>query len=469
MIPFLEQISNIILKDKDAIAINSFEVGKTKKNITYQELYEEILKTSDYFTRAGIKKANVIALRGKNNYKTIVMVLALWKLESVPLILNNRLTKSEINAQIEFAKPGFIVNQDRVSPTNYFSHREGGANKTKSLIMFTSGSTRKPKAVVHTLNNLQESAFLCGNALSCSSNDRWLLSLPIYHIGGFSIFTRAIYFGSSIVIPKSLRIDDIISAIMEDDPTHLSFVSVQLEEIILRNIRANKSHKYLLLGGGPLSDDKISKATELGWNVCKVYGSTETASFITILKKENFIQKKSSAGLPLKNIVIKIYEGDKELTSNQIGEICISSPTLFCEYLFNLEETKERLANGFYKSGDIGFLDEDGFLFVVSRKSDMIISGGENISPAEIEKAIMENPKIKECCVFGMSDDKWGEVVAAALVLNENTILDYSELKKYLIDKVANFKIPKKIFIMNALPKTELGKIKQEALRIMCV
>jgi len=209
-----------------------------------------------------------------------------------------------------------------------------------------------------------------------------------------------------------------------------------------KKIKPNPELKNVLLGGGFISKELVEQATDLGWKITKVYGSTETASFVTALSPKDFELKPASAGKPIApNKIIIIDENNNALAKNISGEVLISSPSLMQGYL--IEHDKDESKEKYFHSNDIGFIDDDGYLFLESRKSDLIISGGENISPFEIEKEILQHFAIKETAVFPLK-------------------FNVKDLNAYLKNKLAGFKIPKNVFIEKELPKTELGKVEKK-------
>ncbi|HEY6437385.1 MAG TPA: fatty acid--CoA ligase family protein, partial [Ignavibacteriaceae bacterium] len=207
------------------------------------------------------------------------------------------------------------------------------------------------------------------------------------------------------------------------------------------------------------------KAYDLGWPVNLVYGSTETSSFVTALLKDEILIKPNSVGRAVPTNQIQISDDDgNELKPFEIGEITVRSNSLMSGYL-DENVTKQVIKNGFYYTGDIGYVDEEGYLFIEGRKNYLISTGGENVNPFEVEKALLEHPLIEEAAVFPLKDKDWGEIIAAAVVLkSESSKPALDEIKIFLRERISAFKIPKKIFFENQLPKTEIVKIEKEKL-----
>ncbi len=332
-------------------------------------------------------------------------------------------------------------------------------------MMFTSGSSGKSKAVMLSYENLIQSALIGDQILNQNKNDKWLASLPFYHIGGFSIIVRAFLSDASLIIPDSLNIEDISRAIEKHKPTLASFVSVQLQRLIDNNIRPNNELKNVLIGGGFTSRELSLAAIKKGWKITRVYGSTEVSSFVTAITVEDIQSKPGSSGKALyPNEILIVNESKMNVPANTRGEIIVNSPAVAKGYYKNQEETSQKIINGFYYTGDIGYLDNDGYLFVEARREDLIISGGENIVPKEVESAILNNSVVEDVFVFGLNNSEWGQEVAAAIVLKKNRKISSNELKLFLKKKLAGYKIPKKIFFISEIPRTSLGKVQKEKL-----
>lgn len=471
---WLDEQAKIFPTDKAIIA--------GKNEFTFSSLNVNAAVIAQTLSEKGVTSESRVAVLSDNNSDFISLIFAIWKLKAVPVLLNVKLLNAEIADIINFCSPNFIFVHKELSsffiedketiifPFNHLSTGETVKFDSSlniddtALILFTSGTVNKPKGVLLSFRNFLCSSLSANTILKQSSADRWALSLPLYHIGGFSILTRALLSGAALVIPDTLKTDDIASVINNQMPTHISLVPTQLKRLMEAGITPNKELRNVLIGGGPTDDELILTAYSKGWNVNKVYGSTETTAFISALDTKHFSNKYQSVGKPLNDVVIKILYNKDYSDEKKMGEICIKAPMVMKEYLFNKTETENRIKDGFYSTGDIGYTDDDGFLYIETRRTDLIISGGENINPLEVEKKIRGFSKVKDVFVFGLPDEEWGQVVAAVIVAFNNQNFSIDELKNYLFEKLPSYKIPKKIFFTEMLPKTSLGKIKREEL-----
>ena len=455
-------------------------VISSTKNYTFEKLRQKVLMTSQFLMDEGIKSNDRIGIINNNNIDFVIIVLALWQLSAIPVPINTRLTNLEINQQLSDAnckallvqkelREGFNSNEIRaieipvkINIQNLYLGRKELQLKEPAVIIFTSGSESKSKGVVLSFESLFNSAVNSNHLLRYTHSDRWLASLPFYHIGGVSIITRSLIFGIPLIIPDSLYSKNISNALYKTQPTLISLVAAQLKQLVDEEIKPNAELKNCLLGGG-FSDNKLIKnAVELGWPINKVYGSTETSSFVTALLADEFIIKPNSVGRALpSNKIIITGQNKAEVNPFEIGEVVVQSNAMMLGYLSEFE-IENNLNKEFYYTGDLGYLDEDGYLFIEGRKNYFISTGGENVNPREVETALLQHPSISEAAVFPIEDKKWGEIVAASVVLKDrSTKLVFEEIKSFLQGRLAGFKIPKRIFFEESLPKTELGKIEK--------
>jgi O-succinylbenzoic acid--CoA ligase len=462
---------------------SSKAIYSSEAEYTYDELRKKVQSTANYLKGNNISSDDRIGIVAQNDFDYVVNILALWQLGAIPVPINIRLTETEVQELLERAKCSTVLVQkeflEKVEGTQIntlqlpFEIKESKSINVNekinlddpAVIHFTSGSTDKSKGVILSFKSLYNSAVNSNQLLRYTRSDKWLASLPFYHIGGFSIITRSILLGLPLIIPDSLSIENIKSALKKWQPTFISLVSVQLNKIVDEHFSPNPELKNCLIGGGFAENDLLKNASELGWPVNVVYGSTETASFVTALLKDEIIFKPNSVGraVPTNNIFIKDVDGNEQKPF-EIGEIVVQSNSLMSGYL-DKSETNEIMKNGFYYTHDLGYMDDDGFLFITGRKNYLISTGGENVNPAEVEKALLDHPLISEAAVFPLKDKEWGEIIAASIIVKQKLEkIGEDDIRKFLREKLSSFKIPKKIYFEEQLPKTDLGKVEKSKL-----
>ncbi len=277
------------------------------------------------------------------------------------------------------------------------------------------------------------------------------------------IFVRSLLSGAICAFPNSLKHESIEESINKFQPTHISIVTPTLQKLLFNNFTPHKMPKAVFLGGGFLDTELCKEAISKGWAIVKVYGSSETCSMVAALSVNDFLLYPDSAGKAIgKNkIIIKNTNNSKNLRTENSDEILVESNSLFKEYFDDDELTKEKLVDGCYRTGDFGRIDEDGYLYIESRREDIVITGGENVSIREVESIIKTNKKVTDVFVFGINDKMWGQKLCAAVVAKDT---NEEELKSFLRTKTPSFKIPKAIYFINEIPKSELGKVNRALL-----
>ncbi|MCU7494675.1 MAG: o-succinylbenzoate--CoA ligase [Ignavibacteria bacterium] len=455
--------------------------------ISYAELVRRAGGYSALLKAMGLKKGSHAAILSGNNPEFIILLLALWNIGAVPVPLNLRLLDLDLERLIRHSKAEFVFvheelkdrlkseikkiifpfTQDELTnKASFIQCEESGNPDELALILYTSGTTGNPKGVMHSFSTLFYSATASDVLLRQTNMDSWLASLPFYHIGGFSIPVRALLFGACVAIPDSLKSEDIALAIETFRPTLTSFVTTTLRRLLEMGVKPNKELRFMLLGGGPVDDALAEDALRENWKAVKVYGSTETATLVTALEVGKNTRKLSSVGKALPgNRIIIVDEYGHEVPKGKSGEIAIQGPSLMKGYWENPEETSKSLKEGFYYTGDLGHLDSEGYLYVEARRTDLIISGGENVNPLEVEAAILRYGKVKDACVFALEDRQWGQRVAAALVKDGD--FQPEELDSFLRGHLAAYKVPRRIFFLDELPRTSLGKLRRDYIREM--
>jgi O-succinylbenzoic acid--CoA ligase len=459
--------------------LNSTAIQVDSQQFNYSTLKEKVLAVTQHLKTFDIQEKDNVAIIGNNETEYIINVLALWQLKAVPVLINPRLVSDEIDVQTAASNCKIILVSNKITvdgislsdihryPFNIYKMKSNAdlpeqlVPDDTAVIIFTSGASGNPKGVELSFNNLLQSAKTGDQVLQYSDKDKWLASLPFYHIAGFSIITRSLLFGSSIIIPDDIQTNSLIEAMEKFKPTLCSLVPTQLSRIMEQDSEPNEELRNVLLGGGYISPRLVTDAINSGWKITKVYGTTETASFVTALANEEVYEKPGSVGKALKpNKIIIVSENKFALPWGEIGEIAVTSPSVMQGYYKNEVETEKKFDNGYYLTGDIGYLDAEDYLFIEARRTDLIVTGGENVNPNEVENRITEHTDIIEAAVFPLKDDDWGEIVAAALVMqNGSDLIQLDDLEQFLKKDLAGFKIPKKIFFEDSLPVNELGKI----------
>jgi len=287
--------------------------------------------------------------------------------------------------------------------------------------------------------------------------------MPIFHISGLSIFIRSVLYGMEVKLYEKFDLLRIVDDLINGQITRMSVVSVMLERILReleeRDESVSSRVLTMLVGGGAVPSNYLERATVRGIPVLQTYGMTETASQTATLAPEDAVRKLGSSGKPLYLSFIRINQAQNPFEE---GEICIRGGHVTPGYVGHYANTSSQ-EDGWLYSGDIGYFDDEGYLFVIDRRSDLIISGGENIYPAEVENAILQHPMIREAGVCGMDEEKWGQVPVAFIVSDVEISLE--TLREFLQTKLAPFKMPKMLHKINEMPRNASNKLLRRELR----
>jgi O-succinylbenzoic acid--CoA ligase len=404
----------------------------------------------------GVRQGQRIGLHAPNGAAFVVAVHALMRLGAVLVPINTRLTAAEIDWQRQDAELALML--DDAAVRQLLTCREAAAAQREfdldepHSIIYTSGTTGRPKGAILTYGNQWWSAVASALNLGLRADDRWLACLPLFHVGGLSILLRAAIYGITAEIHT--RFDPAaVNAAIDADVSFISVVSTMLDRMLAeRGTQAYPSSlRCVLLGGGPAPLPLLERALQLQVPVVQTYGLTETASQVVTLSPEDAVRKVGSAGKPLMGSEIRI---------DPQGEICVRGPTVSPGYLHQPPRT------GWLQTGDLGYLDDEGFLYVLDRREDLIVSGGENVYPAEVEAALLAHPAVEEAGVTGVPDAEWGRSVAAAIKLHPQYTATEDELIAFCRGRLAGYKVPRRIEFRDALPRNAAGKLLRRELRI---
>jgi len=303
-----------------------------------------------------------------------------------------------------------------------------------------------------------------------TSDDHVLTVLPFFHVGGLNIQTTpALHHGATVTIHSRFTPDATLAAIARDRPTLTVLVPATIQAVSDHPAWATtdlSSLKAVSTGSTIVPPHLVDRFVARGVPVLQVFGSTETCPIAVYTRLGGDLSRVGSTGLPgLCCEAAVIDDAGHELPPGAPGEIAVRGPNVFYEYWGNEEATHEALHDGWYRTGDIGLRDADGYFWVHDRKKNLIISGGENIYPAEVERVLMEHPDVRECGVIGRPDPRWDEVPVAYVIRRTGCSVDAEDLRAHVLTQLARFKVPRDIVFVDDLPRTALGKVQHFMLR----
>ncbi len=459
-----------------------------ERNWSYSQLDDLVHQVASYNSRYA-KQGWRIASLLPNNLAHVCIIHAATKIGATLVPLNTRLTGRELTWHLQHSNCELLVYDDEtvdrlvlsdlqnlslISSKTLFADRAGREDDARpsfsmsgvQAIVFTSGTTGKPKGAMLTFANQFYSAAASAFRLGISRDDRWLCCLPLYHVGGLAILLRSCLYGTAVVLQDRFDVQQVSKSLDNDEITLISLVPTMLFRLLqYRDGRQwPSSLRYVLLGGAAASPELLAQCRALNIPVATTYGLTEAASQVTTMLPEDSVNKPGSVGRPILFTSVDILSADgRSLPPGEAGEIVVSGPTIMLGYDSDAESTAQRLKDGRLLTGDIGYLDDDGDLWVLQRRHDIIVSGGENVYPAEVEAVLRRHPAVAEACVVGLNDDEWGQQVVAAVVLGDNAGISSADLLSFCRQYLAGYKLPRRLKIVPSLPRTASGKVHRHA------
>ena len=323
------------------------------------------------------------------------------------------------------------------------------------LLLYTSGTTGRPKGAMLSLEALWAAAAASSERLQTGADDRWLACIPLAHIGGLSILLRALHDGLLVVAQPRFSAAAVTASLHSEAITRLSLVPTMLRDLLDAGATPPPNLRTLLLGGAAAPPELVRRAIEAGWPIATTYGLTEAAAQVTTATPAQTAANPESSGLPLPGYRLRIADP----AADGVGQVEVAAPSLMTGYHRRPDDTASALRDGWLRTGDLGRLLPDGQLCLLARRTDLIVSGGENIYPAEIEAALRTLPEVAEACVVGLPSDRWGQQVGAMLVLRPGASLTLEALRAALASSLATFKHPRVLLLVPALPQTASGKV----------
>ncbi|MFB6220512.1 MAG: class I adenylate-forming enzyme family protein, partial [Halolamina sp.] len=333
------------------------------------------------------------------------------------------------------------------------------------LLLFTSGTTGTAKTVQLTMGNLLASAAASAFRLGIDPEDRWLVPLSLHHMGGIAPILRSTLYGTTAIVKSSFDPGGTVDDLRKYDATCISLVPTMLRRMLDARGTLPDSLRFVLVGGAPCPEELIDRCRDFSVPVCPTYGMTETASQVATARHRDAYETPSTVGRPLLwTEVTVVDESGSELPPGETGELVVNGPTVTPGYYDDPAATGEAIGPQGLHTGDVGYQDETGRLYVLNRLDDRILTGGENVDPGEVVDALREHPEVTDAAVVGLPDEEWGEQVAA-LVVADGEALTVAELESFLRERLAGFKIPRTLAFTKELPRTVSGTVDREAVR----
>lgn len=487
--------------------------------LDYAALADRIEEYAKAFAASGIRRGDRIAYLGLNSSTFLVTMMAAWWVGGVFEPFNFRLAPREVEGLIAKSTPRLLIvepgHQDVIdradgidrksiqlvlvdndpavpvqaqvpdgwTPLSTLLASVAGAavpapatahDDDLAILMFTSGTTGEPKGVQLTFGNLWWNSVNVDSLVDTRRGDVNLAVAPLFHIGALNALTiRLMVRGGVTVVRRTFEPRQTLRDIEQYGVSQAFLVPAQLsamhqtEEFEQRDI---SSLRALICAGAPMPPVLLKQYAGKGVPVQQAWGLTETSPFATYLPAELTYQKAGSCGIPMPHTEVRIVDPltlEDVQAAGETGELWVRGPNVTSGYWNNPEATASAFRNGWFRTGDIGYRDEDGYFFIVDRLKDMIITGGENVYPAEVERALMEYPGILDVAVIGVEDSQWGECVVAVISCKDNQVPSVEEVREFTGKYLARYKLPKRLVITGAVPRNGSGKLDKPRIRQM--
>lgn len=476
------------------------------ERLSYAELHALVLRCVAALRSAGIGKRERVGYLGLNSIDYVILLQATLRIGAVTTAINWRLVAREVAYIAADAGLALLVTERAFAPLApdgvpviLVDGEHDGRSRFRDWIsgfapdaemarialtddavqLYTSGTTGHPKGAVLTHLSLT-AAMRQGKAIAepwatTDDSDVSLVAMPQFHIGGTGWTLAALNVGATAVILGKPEIADIIETVARERITRMFAVPAVLNLILDHPLAQDAdlgSMRVMTYGASPIPLDILKRSMKLFPNASfvQMYGATETSGTIVYLPPEDHAiegtPRMAGCGKPYPEVELRIADAEgNELPIGTVGEVLVKSPLVMGGYHRLEEATRHAFVDGWYRTGDAGYVDADGYLYLYDRVKDMIVSGGENIYPAEVENALHEHEQVRDCAVIGVPDERWGEAVKAVVVTTPGATVTEAELIAFARERIAGFKIPKSVDFADELPRNPSGKILKKELR----
>jgi long-chain acyl-CoA synthetase len=469
------------------------------RQITYGELNSRVNQLANGLLSMGMQKGDSVAVMIGNRIEHLEILFATAKIGALAIPLDIKWKALELGSVVSFFKPSVLILQQEcavefeiaksisdlsfLKPVVVSDPSYGGLLSGQSLaepsvqvseddpfaVLLTSGTTGFPKGcltthrtfVFHCINNAIEKGL--------GVHDKALLSSPIYFNAGRSFTLGIIYFGGTMVLHERFDAEEVLKSIEREKITYIGAVPTMCERMlhVLETKKYDTSSlRCLAITGGRVHPSVLEALKkDITANIYRTYASTDSGQ-MAISKPSDMDTKPDAGGRPVWCVDLRIVDdNDNPVPVHEVGEIICQSPLATEGYYMNPEATNASFRDGWFYTGDLGYFDEEGYLFVVGRKKDMVKSGGISIYPLEIEGVLYKHPDVVEAAVIGVPDSQWGEALKAVVVLQKDSRIGGTELIQFCKEQLASYKVPKSVDIVTSLPHTEIGKVNKVKLK----
>jgi acyl-CoA synthetase (AMP-forming)/AMP-acid ligase II len=485
------------------------------RSMTFHEFNDRVNRLSSALLDRGLKKGDRVGALVHNCHQFIEIYFAAAKTGGIFCPYNNHLKQWELKDIFDYSSPKFLIldsdfaqmiselRPELVSTDKYISLQKPahpfmedyetliaqGRSEEPAVkvveddvmsIVFTAGTTGKPKGAMRTHRHLMSNAAASAIDLRVEYDERVLITFPMYHVACEDNIVRHSFLPNTIYTKREggFSPGEVLDYISKERISRCQFVPTMIHSMLqVPNVDSYdlSSLRLILYAGSSMPVELLKRALAIfPCGFAQLYGQTESGPFTTVLKPEDHVldgtekslARLASSGRAALNYEIRVVdEHDNDVPTGEIGEIIGRSEAMMIGYWQMPEETQKKLANGWLHTGDLGRLDEEGYMYVVERKNDMIISGGVNVYPREVEEVLYRHPAVSEASVIGLPDEHWGEVVKAVIVLNEGAQVSEAEIIEFCGKNLAGFKKPKTVDFWKELPKSPQGKILKKEIR----